>query len=135
MMTWFHCLFPRIFRLSSSTKKQLLKRSGFTTSQWCETPGPACCCLLTVRAHSSRQDFDLVASMRENSRDIWAQKNNTCVVGEKVVKVGCGVLVVALLTLVFVPQRPNVEYEACCCVLLRAALIVLSGLLLGWFIN
>lgn len=31
------------------------------------------------RFHNQSMDFDLLSAMRENSRDIWAQKNNTCV--------------------------------------------------------
>ena len=31
------------------------------------------------RFHQQSMDFDLLSAMRENSRDIWAQKNNTYV--------------------------------------------------------
>lgn len=40
------------------------------------------------RFHQQSMDFDLLSAMRENSRDIWAQKNNTCVRGVCCVAVG-----------------------------------------------
>lgn len=64
------------------------------------------------RFHQQSMDFDLLSAMRENSRDIWAQKNNTCVRGVCCVAVG-GALVPSSVT--------GVAHTCCCASLLLTA--------------